>query len=370
MLWRCDLSKQAERHMDALLAATREVLSTGRYVLGAQLEAFERAFAHHAGAAHCVGLANGTDALILGLRALGVEAGDEVVTTPFTAIPTISAIRALGARPVFADIDPGSFLMDIDQAANNVTSRTKAVMPVHLFAQMVDVEALREKLPEGVPILEDAAQAHGCRLRGVQAGATGNLTAFSFYPSKNLGGYGDGGCLVTDDAVLAQSLRLMRNYGKQGSDDIIRNGYNSRLDELQAAFLAIKLPFLEEDNARRRDLAEGYAAALDGLPVTPQVIAVGCLPNYHIYTVRIHGKRDQLRDYLAEKGIQTDVFYPQPHHLQPALKDLGYTTGDFPHAEEVGRHILALPLYPEMDESDFQLVCDTIRAFFNRRKAS
>lgn len=352
--------------MEALLAVTREVLTSGRYMLGSRLQAFEEAFAAFVGAAHCVGLASGTEALIQGLLVLGVGRGDEVVTTPFTAIPTISAIRAVGARPVFADIDSDTFLLDLNQAAARVGSRTKAVVPVHLFAQMVDVDALRALLPDTVPILEDAAQAHGCRLRGTMAGASGNLTAFSFYPSKNLGGYGDGGGLVSNDAAQAQTLRLARNYGKQGPEAIVMDGVNSRLDELQAAFLSLKLPFLEADNARRRGLADAYAEGLCGLPVVVPCIAPDALPNYHIYVVKAE-RRDALREHLLAAGIQTDVFYPRPHHLQPALADLGYGPGDFPRAEAVGRQVLALPLYPEMEEAEVAQVCGTIRAFYARR---
>lgn len=365
MLWRCDLSKQAERHMPALLDVAREVLASGRYMLGSRLDAFEKDFAAYVGAVDCVGLANGTDALILGLRALGVGPGDEVVTTPFTAIPTISAIRAVGARPVFADIDPDTFLLDIDQAAARVTGRTRAVVPVHLFTQMVDVEALRARLPDGLPILEDAAQAHGCRLRGKMAGALGNPAAYSFYPSKNLGGYGDGGGLVTDDPDLAGRLRLLRNYGKVGPDAVVGDGVNSRLDELQAAFLSVKLPFLEADNAARRRQADVYADGLAGLPVRPPVIAQGALPNYHVYAV-LAERRDALRAFLTEQGIQTDVFYRQPHHLQPALADLGHGPGDFPKAEAVGQNVLALPLDPELEDAALAGVCATIRAFYDR----
>ena len=243
-VWRCDLTPQADAYLPRLLKATEEVLRSGRYVLGEKLKKFEAMFAEYQRVKHCIGVANGTDALILGLRALGIEgegvSEQEVITTPFTAVPTVSAIVAAGARPVFVDINPDTFLMEEAAVISAISSNTKAIVPVHLFAQMVDVELIRKRLPRPIPILEDAAQAHGCRLRGKLAGSLGELAAFSFYPTKNLGGYGDGGCLVTDDDRLAEQLFLARNYGKRTYDEVVRDGVNSRLDELQAAYLAIK----------------------------------------------------------------------------------------------------------------------------------
>ena len=366
MIWRCDLEPQAAHYMERLLEITRDVIGSGRYVLGAQGRAFESEFAAYCAVEHCVSVANGTDALILGLKALGVEPGDEVVTTPFTAIPTISAIVAAGGRPVFADIDDETFLLDVKAAAAVVGKKTRAVIPVHLFAQMVDVEALRRLLPGQVRIVEDAAQAHGCRLRGRMAGSLGDLAAFSFYPSKNLGGFGDGGAIVTGEVALAERLRLMRNYGKKSETMIVSDGVNSRLDELQAAFLRIKLPDLEASNVRRRQLADIYAEELHGLPVTPPRIGAGAVPNYHIYVVKVHEKRDELRAHLASVNIQTDIFYPEPHHLQPVYRQLGYGRGDFPRAEAVGSQVLALPMYPELAPETLRLVCTSIRTFFER----
>jgi dTDP-4-amino-4,6-dideoxygalactose transaminase len=366
MIWRCDLEQQNARYLERFLETARTVLGSGRYVLGAEVKAFENEYAAYCETAHCVSVANGTDAIILGLKALGVVAGDEVVTTPFTAIPTISAIVAAGGRPVFADIDEETLLLDVDAAANAVSERTRVVLPVHLFAHMFDVERLRSKLPERVRIIEDAAQAHGCRLRGRMAGTLGDIGTYSFYPSKNLGALGDGGAVVTDDAVRAERLRLIRNYGKQNSDLIVCNGVNSRLDELQAAFLRIKLLDLEAGNTRRRDLAGIYAEKLRGLPVTPMRIAEGALPNYHVYVVKVHERRNELRAYLAAATIQTDCFYPEPHHLQPAYESLGYRRGDFPNAEAVGHEVLALPMYPELAPEIVGTICSSIRTFYER----
>lgn len=366
MIWRCDLERQNAHYLERFLETARTVLSSGRYVLGAEVKAFESEFAAYCGTAHCVSVANGTDAIILGLKALGVEAGDEVVTTPFTAIPTISAIVAAGGRPVFADIDDETLLLDVNAAANAVSERTRVVLPVHLFTHMVDVEQLRSSLPESVRIVEDAAQAHGCRLRGRMAGTLGDLGTYSFYPSKNLGALGDGGAVITADVNLAERLRLIRNYGKKNNDLIVCDGVNSRLDELQAAFLRIKLPDLENGNTRRRALAGIYAAELNGLPITPIRVADDAVPNYHVYVVKVHERRDELRAHLAATSIQTDCFYPEPHHLQPAYASLGYQRGDFPRAEAVGHEVLALPMYPELAPEVVAAICSSIKTFYER----
>jgi dTDP-4-amino-4,6-dideoxygalactose transaminase len=366
MIWRCDLERQNAHYLERFLETARVVIGSGRYVLGAEVKAFEEEFAVYCGTAHCVSVANGTDAIILGFRALGLVEGDEVVTTPFTAIPTISAIVAAGGRPVFADIDDETLLLDVDAAANAVSERTRAILPVHLFAQMVDVERLRGKLPGRVRIIEDAAQAHGCRLRGRMAGTLGDLGTYSFYPSKNLGALGDGGAVVTSDANLAERLRLIRNYGKKTNDLIVCDGVNSRLDELQAAFLRIKLPDLEDGNVRRRALAGIYAEELNALPITPMRIADDAVPNYHVYVVKVHERRDELRAQLAAASIQTDCFYPEPHHLQPAYASLGYQRGDFPRAEAVGREVMALPMYPELEPEVVRSICSNIRTFYER----
>jgi dTDP-3-amino-3,4,6-trideoxy-alpha-D-glucose transaminase len=366
MIWRCDLELQNAHYLDRFLEAAQVVLGSGRYVLGAEVKAFENEFAAYCETAHCVSVANGTDAIILGLKSLGLVPGDEVVTTPFTAIPTISAIVGASGRPVFADIDEDTLLLDVDAAADAVTERTRVVMPVHLFTHMFDVERLRGKLPERVRIIEDAAQAHGCRLRGRMAGTLGDLGTYSFYPSKNLGALGDGGAVITADADLAERLRLIRNYGKKSNDLIVCDGVNSRLDELQAAFLRIKLPDLEDGNVRRRALAGIYAEELQGLPITPMRIADDAVPNYHVYVVKVHERRDELRSHLAAASIQTDCFYPEPHHLQPAYAALGYQRGNFPRAEAVGRLVLALPMYPELGPEVVRNICSSIRTFYRR----
>lgn len=367
MIWRCDLQKQAAVYETRILRVMAEVARTGRYCLGPKLEEFEKAFAAYIGVEHCIGVANATDGLMLSLKVAGVQPGDEVITTPFTAIPTLSAIVAVGARPVFVDIDPDTFLINIQKIPAAITSKTKAILPVHLFTQMVDIPKLRTLIPDGMVVIEDAAQAHGCVLNGNRAGTVGDLAAFSFYPTKNLGGYGDGGAVVTNHPAFDQTLRLMRNYGKETADRIILDGVNSRLDVLQAACLLEKLPDLEGMNQQRRCLADRYAARLQNLPVQVPYIQPQALPNYHVYVIKVLERRDELKAYLLENGVQTDIFYPAPHHMQPAYAHLGYKAGDFPVAEAVGKQLLALPLYPELPEADLNRVCDLIHAFFAGR---
>jgi dTDP-4-amino-4,6-dideoxygalactose transaminase len=364
MLWRCDLTPQAEHYLKALLGITQRVLSSGRYILAQEVSRFEEAFASSLGVRHCIGVASGTDALVLALKAIGLEEKGEVITTPFTAIPTISAIVAAGGRPVFVDIHPDTFLIDLKQVPAAVTVDTRAVIPVHLFTQMVDVEALRHVLPSYVAIVEDAAQAHGCRLNGKPAGSLGDMAAFSFYPTKNLGGYGDGGAVVTNGDSFNTKVRLLRNYGKETPDSIILDGINSRLDELQAAYLNLKLPDLETMNEKRRKLAALYREELSGIPVIPPFIREDAIPNFHVYVIKVLERRDGLKQYLLENGIQSDIFYPEPHHVHPAYRHLGYGLGDFPTAESVGRQVLALPMYPELPEEEVRRIGRVIKKFY------
>ena len=364
MIWRCDLEKQAAVYEARILPIMATVAKTGRYCLGPVLEKFERAFASYVGTEHCVGVANATDGLMLALKVAGVQPGDEVITTPFTAIPTVSAIVAVGGRPVFVDIDRDTYLIDIQKIPSAITEKTKAIMPVHLFAQMVDVPKLRTLISDDLIIIEDAAQAHGMQLNGNMAGTVGDLAAFSFYPTKNLGGYGDGGAVVTNNPEFDKKLRLMRNYGKESADTIILDGVNSRLDVLQAACLMEKLPDLESMNEHRRRIADVYREQFIGLPIEVPYIQPNTIPNYHVYVVKVLEKRDELKSYLQENGVQTDIFYPYPHHLQPAYAHLGYKEGDFPIAESVGDQVLTLPLYPEFSEADQNQVCDCIKTFF------
>ena len=339
------------------------VLRSGRYTLGPEVAAFEQEFAAHCGSRHGVGVNSGTDALIMALWTLGIGAGDEVITTPFTAIPTYAAIRHSGARPVFVDIEPDTFLMDLQQVASAVSPRTRAVVPVHLFGNPVDVEALRGLVAPDVAIIEDAAQAHGAAVRGRLVGGLGDLAAFSFYPTKNLGGYGDGGMILTHSDAWAERLRRRRMYGMVSKDEFVEDGINSRLDELQAAVLRAKLPHLEAMNRRRRRLDAVYRQLLPPA-VTPQIVRPGVTSVHHVYSVLCRERRDGLAAALERASIQTNVYYPMPLPRQRAYRVAFGEHAPLPVAEEVCGRILALPFYPEMSEDTVARVCEVIRGFF------
>ena len=360
MIWRCDLVPQYRRYRDDIDRAIARVLDTGRYILGEEVAAFESEFAGYLGMPHGIGVANGTDALTLAMMAAGVRPGDEVITSPFTAIPTASAIVDAGATPVFVDVDPDTFLIDIDQAARAVTPRTRAIIPVHIFGNVVDVARLRAAVGPEISIIEDAAQAHGSRRNGIAAGALAELSTFSFYPTKNLGGYGDGGMILSRDAAMAERLRLLRMYGMTDKDHIVIHGVNSRLDELQAAILRAKLPHLEDMNRARRRIAERYRRELPQGRFVPQAIPAGVEPNYHIYAARYAGDRAALIRDLDEAGIQTNIYYVVPLHLQEANRFLGMTPGRLPVVEQLCRDVIALPMYPELTEEDQGRVLESI----------
>ncbi|MCX6875070.1 MAG: DegT/DnrJ/EryC1/StrS family aminotransferase [Verrucomicrobia bacterium] len=362
MIWRCDLEPQHRYFAAAVQDAINRVLPTGRYILASEVAAFEKEFAGYCGCRFAVGTANATDALTLSLVALGVGAGDEVISTPYTAIPTVSAIVDSGATPVFVDIRPDTFLMDLDQVAAAITPRTKAIMPVHIFGNVVDIDELRRVCGE-IPIIEDASQAHGATLRGSKAGAFGDMGVFSFYPTKNLGAYGDGGIVVTDNPVHAERLRKLRMYGMVDKDHIEFHGVNSRLDELQAAILRVKLPVLDDMNRRRRDIAARYENELHAGSFTFQAIPSEVVSNHHVFVARYHGNREALIAHLDSLGIQTNIYYPVPLHLQEATRNLGYQPGDYPVAEQLCEEALALTMYPELEPSVLDMVVGAINAY-------
>ena len=364
MIWRCDLSRQHPDFKEEVLAAVARVMESGVYVLGPEVRQFEEEFAAYNGSAHCVAVANATDGLTLALMALGIGAGDEVITTPFTAIPTVSAIVDSGAKPVFVDIDRDTYLLDAKQALAAVTPRTKAVMPVHIFGNVFDAAQLRKQLPAHVAVVEDAAQAHGASLGGVKAGAMGDLGVFSFYPTKNLGAYGDGGAVITHQPELAARLRKLRMFGMVDKDHIDSAGINSRLDEVQAAVLRIKLRQLERMNAQRRVIADRYQQCLPKDIFRFQRIRQNAVGNYHVFVTEVADHRDELMAYLGRRDIQTNIYYPLPLSRQKALASLGHKASDFPVAEEVCRHIMALPMYPEFPESEQMTVIDAVKDFF------
>jgi len=360
-----DLAAERAALGPALEEAVLRVLRSGRYVLGPEVEALERDFAALHGVEHGVALASGTDALWLGLLAVGIEAGDEVVTSPFTFFASAACIALIGAKPVLADVDYDTALLDPAQAESAVTARTRCILPVHLYGQLADMRALRALADRrGLCILEDGAQAHGSRRDGYACGALGDAGTFSFYVTKNLGAAGEGGLVLTRSAEVARKLRLLRDHGSPSKYVHARIGTNSRLHALQAAILNVKLPHLELWNSRRRELAQRYDAALRGSrAVAPLARVSGGTHGFHQYTVRIRGERsrDDVQATLARAGIACGVHYPTPVHLQEAARPWGYGPGDFPAAERLAREVLCLPIHPFLSESDVDRVAEALR---------
>ncbi len=345
----------------ALLQAARQK----QYVLGAEVAAFEKAFAEAVGAGFAVGVGNGYDALVLALRAVGVGAGDEVIVPANTFVATGNAVVQVGAKPVFAEPDGITYNLTAAGAAARISPKTKAIVPVHLYGQACEMEPIMELARSaGVKVLEDAAQAHGATYKGHGTGTFGHAGAFSFYPTKNLGALGDAGAVVTTDGGTVEFIRQYRNYGESTKYLNESIGINSRLDTLQAAVLNVKLPFLEKLNRERQRLAKVYLEALKGtgdlvLPYT----APACGHVYHIFNIRT-GHRDALQAWLRQQGVHTAIHYPVPIHLQPAYRYLGYKTGDLPVAEEQAATSLSLPLFPGLQEAEQAAVVDGIRSFF------
>lgn len=356
-------AEYAEIEGDVTVAIQR-VLRRGWFVLGSECEQFERAFATYLGTQQSIACASGTEAIALALMACDVGPDDEVITVSHTAVPTVSAISMVGARPVFVDVSSDTCLMDTNLVKAAITPRTRAIVPVHLYGQCVDLNPLLSSaLEHGIPVIEDCAQAHGATYNNRKAGTLGLMGAFSFYPSKNLGCYGDGGAVVTNDAILAQKLRMLRNYGQRERyyHDIV--GINSRLDEVQAAVLAVKLPLLEKWNDRRRAIGARYNAGLINLPVRCPKLPAGSSHVFHLYVIQ-SDERDQLRGHLASAGVQTQIHYPVPVHLQRAYVSLGYRLGDFPVTEHVASQILSLPIYPQLTDADADRVVAAIADFY------
>jgi dTDP-4-amino-4,6-dideoxygalactose transaminase len=346
-------------------AAVREVLASGWYILGQQLEAFEAAFAAYCGVPHAVGVGSGTEALHLALVACGVGPGDEVITTPASAMATVSAIQMAGATPVFADVDAATLTLDPDRVAARITSRTRALLPVHLYGHPAAIGALAEIAQRhGLALIEDCAQAHGARSEGQLVGTFGVAGCFSFYPTKNLGALGDAGAIVTRDGALSERMRMLRNYGERPGTRYhhVIPGFNSRLDEVQAAILRVKLRHLDTWNEERRAIAAQYSTQIRSDGLSLPVEQPGARQVCHLYVVRT-GHRDALRAHLAEQGIGTQIHYPVPLHLQEAVALLGGRPGDCPNAERAANEVLSLPIYPELTEPQRRHVIDAVNAF-------
>ena len=359
-----DLKTQYATIEAEVRAAMDEVLDSAQFINGPAVADFERMFAASCGAGFAVGVGNGTDALTLALKALGVGPGDEVITTANTFIATAEAVVAVGAAPVFVDVDPAHFNMTPEGLSAAITPRTKAAIPVHLYGQPAPMaEIMSVARQHSIKVIEDAAQAHGAEYNGKRVGSWGDAATFSFYPAKNLGACGDGGAVVTNDEQLAVSARMLRNHGR--TDKYLHEyvGVNSRLDTLQAAILGVKLTRLEEWNRMRRTVAAKYDAALGEFTgLTLPVEMPGGKHVYHLYVVRTD-RRDELRQYLSKNGIGVGIHYPIPLHLQPALQSLGYGPGDFPVAEQLADSILSIPMYPEMQDAQLVRVVQTLAAF-------
>ena len=343
-----DLRAQYNRLRDEVLRALQEVADSTTYVLGPKVAEFEKAFAAHVGTRHCIGVNSGTSALHLALVGAGVGPGDEVITVPMTFIATSWGISYVGATPVFVDVDAVTYTMDVSQVERRITPRTRAILPVHLYGQPADLGPLLEiGARHGIPVIEDAAQAHGARYQGQGAGSLGQSGCFSFYPGKNLGACGEGGAVVTNDDRIAARLRALRDHGQTERYHHEEIGFNYRMDAFQGAVLSVKLKHLERWTEGRRLLAERYRKLLAGLPIQLPAEAPGRRHVWHLF-VALHPERDRIRRELEARVIHTGLHYPIPLHLQKAYRHLGYGPGEFPVAERIGRECLTLPLFPEM----------------------
>lgn len=345
-----DLKKQFQEIKDDVFNVLTAILESSQYILGAKVSEFEKKVAVYHDVREAIGVASGTDALHLAIEALGIGEGDEVITTPFTFFATVEAILYTGATPVFVDIEPDTLNIDVSQIEANITGKTKALLPVHLFGHPADMRTiLNTAKKHRLKIIEDCAQSFGAEANGKKVGSIGDAGCFSFYPSKNLGGYGDGGMIILNNTRVADTIRELRNHGSRGSYRHKRVGFNSRLDEIQAGILLVKLIRIDEYNRKRRQNASFYNNLLSGKVKCP-VEKKGAYHVYHQYTIMSH-KRDEIQQKLKENGISSVIYYPVPLHLQKALKFLGYQKGDFPVTEKAAKEVLSLPMYPELEES-------------------
>ncbi|MCC6003881.1 MAG: DegT/DnrJ/EryC1/StrS family aminotransferase [Thermofilum sp.] len=360
-----DLRRQYLSIKNEIDRAIEEVLNNGMFILGENVKSFEREFAEYIGVKYAIGVGSGTDALFLALKALGVKSGDEVVTVSFTFVSTVDSIVHNDGTPVFVDIDPESYTIDVRQIEKMITDKTKAIIPVHLYGLPCDMDPIMELAEEkGIYVVEDAAQAHGAEYKGRKVGSFGHIACFSFYPSKNLGAYGDAGMVVTNDQDLAEKIRMLREYGQIEKYKHLLIGYNSRLDELQAAILRVKLKYLDKWNEKRRANAKLYNELLMDLSnlIIPPSEVKGRKHVYHLYVIRTK-QREELRNFLASKGISSGIHYPIPVHKQPSYKNLLNDIPRLPVTEQVAKEVLSLPMFPELTEEEIHYICDNIKLF-------
>jgi dTDP-4-amino-4,6-dideoxygalactose transaminase len=359
-----DLTRQYAMIQDEIHAAIDRVLPSGKYTLGPVLEEFERAFAAYCGTSSAIGISSGTAALQLALSAMGVGPGDEVITQANTYVATAFAISYLGATPVFVDVDPLYSNIDVAALESRITPRTKVILPVHLYGHPTEMDPLRKVADQhGVKVLEDASHAHGATFQGRRVGSLGDAAAFSFYPSKVLGAYGDGGGVTTNDPALEHRIRVLRYMGQEVKHTHLVIGYQERLDPVQAAVLIVKLRHLESWIDQRRAVAQTYGELLKGLPVRLPPEALGCRHVYYMYTIHAQ-RRDELAEYLAARGIATQMIYRTPVPLQPCYAHLGYKPGEFPVAERLAGELINLPMFPELRLEETERVGAAVRAFY------
>ena len=365
-----DLSSQYARIQDAVNAGLQEVIQSTQFINGTATKQFTAALAQYQGLQHVIPCANGTDALQIALMALDLQEGDEVITVPFTFVATVEVVALLKGKPVFVDVDPKTFNIDVAALREAITPRTKAIIPVHLFGQSADMAPIIEVANEyGITVIEDHAQAIGGTYTfpdGTvkKTGTIGQMATTSFYPTKNLGGYGDGGAIFTTDDALAQKIRIICDHGSSRKYYYDAIGVNSRLDSMQAAILHVKLQHLDTYNEQRRAAADQYDQLLKDIPgITIPYRAPNAQHVFHQYTIRVEAKRDALKDHLQTLGIPSMIYYPVPLHLSDAYKIYGYQEGNFPMSELVAREVLSLPMHTELDGEQIQFVCDAIRGF-------
>ena len=365
-----DLNRQYKTIQKEIDKAIHRVLGSGNFIGGSEVENFEKEVAKFCGSKYAISLNSGTDALFLALKALGIGRGDDVITSPFTFFATAEAIANTGAKPVFADIESDTFNISPELVEGLITSRTKVILPVHLFGQMADMKAIMKIAKKyKIKAIEDAAQSFGAEHRGRKSGSIGDVGCFSFFPSKNIGAFGDGGMAITNDKKIAEKLRLLRSHGSSKQDKNLNMilGTNSRLDSMQAAILMVKLKYINKWNKARIKKAEYYNKNLNGVGdiIVPKILFGDHV--FHQYAIRVNGKlRNKLVKYLSRKGIPTMIYYPVPLHLQPVFRYLGYKKGNFPEAEQVTKEILSLPIFPELKREEQDFIISYIRKFYGR----
>ncbi len=360
-----DLKAQHAAIRDELNAAIAGVLDSCAFTLGPEVAAFEQEFANYSGAKQGIAVNSGTSALHLALLAAGVGPGDEVITVPFTFVATVSAIQYAGATPVFVDIDPQSFTMNVRQVEAAITERTKAIIPVHLYGQPVDMDPLLAiARKRGLVVIEDAAQAHGAEYKGRRAGSLGDMACFSFYPGKNLGACGEGGMVTTNDPDFTRTLRMLRDWGAEKKYDHRLKGFNYRMEGIQGAVLRVKLRHLESWTEGRRRAAAQYKRLFAGSGVRTPTEMPYARHVYHVYAIRSK-QRDAWQQALQAKGVSTGIHYPTPVHLLPAFADLGYPAGSFPHSEQAASEVLSLPMFPELRDDQCETVCEAVKSLLS-----